>query len=123
MSNVIGETSDDNEDDDGNSTAIDIGEAATIRRQLDGLEGMYGEVLKLLGLRKFGREANVPGSGKSNGHGGNGPGGHHLRRHKMYGSMSSLPSVSSIGSRGGTQGVHVPSASDAVVSHIVQSDC
>ena len=73
-SNVIGETSDDNEDDDGASTAIDIGEAATIRRQLDGLEGMYGEVLKLLGLRKFGREANVPGSGKSNGHGGNGPG-------------------------------------------------
>ena len=73
-SNVIGETSDDNEDDDGNSTAIDIGEAATIRRQLDGLEGMYGEVLKLLGLRKFGREANVPGNGKSNGHGGNGPG-------------------------------------------------
>merc|ERR1719238_2197152 len=79
---AMGETSDDNEDDDA-STAIDIGEAATIRRQLDGLEGMYGEVLKLLGLRKFGREANVPGSGKSNGHGGNGPGGHHLRRHKM----------------------------------------
>merc|ERR1711997_352582 len=95
--NVIGETSDDNEEDDA-STAIDIGEAATIRRQLDGLETMYGEVLKLLGLRKFGRPA-VDNGGKSNGHGGNGPGGHHLRRHKMYGSMSSLPSVSSIGSR------------------------
>ena len=67
----MGETSDDNEDDDA-STAIDIGEAATIRRQLDGLETMYGEVLKLLGLRKFGRPA--ADNGKSNGHSGNGPG-------------------------------------------------
>ena len=67
----MGETSDDNEDDDA-STAIDIGEAATIRRQLDGLETMYGEVLKLLGLRKFGRPA--ADNGKANGHSGNGPG-------------------------------------------------
>ena len=70
--NAIGETSDDNDEDDA-STAIDIGEAATIRRQLDGLETMYGEVLKLLGLRKFGRPA-VDNSGKTNGHGNNGPG-------------------------------------------------
>ena len=33
----------------------DVGDAAAIRRQLDGLETMYSEVLKLLGLRKFGR--------------------------------------------------------------------
>ena len=71
----------------------DVGDAAAIRRQLDGLESMYSEVLKLLGLRKFGR-----GSGPGGGAAGmmrGGAGG----RSKMYGSMSSLPSVSSIGSR------------------------
>ena len=46
------------------------------------------------GLRKFGR---TPGGGDLKG-GGGGPGGPPGRR-KMYGSMSSLPSVSSIGSR------------------------
>ena len=94
VTSVPAETSDDHYEDDGEaSTAIDIGEAQTIRRQLDGLETMYGEVLKMLGLKKFGRPAMGPQqyntSEKSN-----------LRRHnKMYGSMSSLPSVSSIGSR------------------------
>ena len=94
---VMGETSEDNEEDDGASTAIDITEAATIRRQLDGLENMYGEVLKLLGLRKFGRPAHQPSYDPSNGPSSKSNG--QLRRHKMYGSMSSLPSVSSIGSR------------------------
>ena len=97
---VTGETSDDNDVDDGEvSTAIDLGEATAIRKQLDGLENMYGEVLKLLGLKKFGRPApghHAPyGASEKNGGGGVG----NLRRHKMYGSMSSLPSVSSIGSR------------------------
>ncbi len=94
---IVGETSDDNNDeDDGEvSTAIDLGDANAIRQQLDGLETMYSEVLKLLGLRKFGRPPiqHSNDHGKTNGQGG-------LRRHhKMYGSMSSLPSVSSIGSR------------------------
>ena len=48
--------------------------------------------MKLLGLRKFGR----PGAGGELGGKAGGPG---LARRKMYGSMSSLPSVSSIGSR------------------------
>lgn len=93
--NLIGETTDDNDEDDGEvSTAIDIGDATAIRKQLDGLETMYSEVLKLLGLQKFGRPAvklnTYDPSGRPNSN---------LRRHKMYGSMSSLPSVSSIGSR------------------------
>ena len=71
----------------------DVGDAAQIRRQLDGLENMYSEVLKLLGLRKFGRGPGNGGpAGMMRGAGG---------RSKMYGSMSSLPSVSSIGSRPG----------------------
>jgi len=49
------------------------------------------KVLKLLGLKKYGRTA--PGGGV------NGSGGLDRGRRKMYGSMSSLPSVSSIGSR------------------------
>jgi len=69
------------------STTIDLSDAQAIRKQLDGLENMYTEVLKLLGLRKFGRQpANA--DMKSG-----------IARRKMYGSMSSLPSVSSIGSR------------------------
>ena len=91
-------TSEDYDDNDGASTMIDVGDATAIRRQLDGLENMYTEVLRLLGLRKFGRQYHeLPG-------GPNNPSlpskSHHIRRNKgMYGSMSSLPSVSSIGSR------------------------
>ncbi len=66
-----------------------MGDAAAIRRQLDGLEGMYSEVLKLLGLRKYGRAAPNGSATPLEG----------MRRRKLYGSMSSLPSVSSIGSR------------------------
>jgi len=69
------------------STTIDLSDAQAIRKQLDGLENMYTEVLKLLGLRKFGRPP-ANGDVKSG-----------IARRKMYGSMSSLPSVSSIGSR------------------------
>ena len=49
VTDTVGETSDDNEDDGEVSTAIDISDANAIRKQLDGLETMYGEVLKLLG--------------------------------------------------------------------------
>ena len=52
VTNTVEETSDDHEDDGEVtqvSTAIDIGDANQIRKQLDGLENMYGEVLKLLG--------------------------------------------------------------------------
>ena len=91
-------TSEDYDDNDGASTMIDVGDATQIRRQLDGLENMYTEVLRLLGLRKFGRQYHELPGGPSN------PSipskSHHIRRNKgMYGSMSSLPSVSSIGSR------------------------
>ena len=90
---VTGEaTSTDDEEDEDASTTIDVGDAASIRKQLDGLENMYSEVLKLLGLRKFGRP-HQPNGGLDP------RSGLHGRRSKMYGSMSSLPSVSSIGSR------------------------
>ena len=49
VTDTVGETSDDHEDDGEVSTAIDISDANAIRKQLDGLETMYGEVLKLLG--------------------------------------------------------------------------
>ncbi len=88
--------SDETSDDGAVSTAIDIRDAEAIRSQLDGLENMYGEVLKLLGLRKFGRSPHHHG-GHHVGPGGGGGG--LSRKNKMYGSMSSLPSVSSIGSR------------------------
>jgi len=75
--------------DEEQSTTIDLSDAQAIRKQLDGLENMYTEVLKLLGLRKFGRPGpERPGDVKGG-----------IARRKMYGSMSSLPSVSSIGSR------------------------
>ena len=90
-------TSEDYEED-GASTMIDVGDAQQIRRQLDGLENMYTEVLRLLGMRKFGRQLHEsPGHNTAHNSIGNKP--HHIRRNKMYGSMSSLPSVSSIGSR------------------------
>ena len=89
-------TSEDYDDNDGASTMINVGDAQAIRSQLDGLENMYTEVLRLLGLRKFGRQYHEPGTSPHNS-AGNKP--HHMRRNKMYGSMSSLPSVSSIGSR------------------------
>ena len=58
VTNTVEETSDDHEDDGEVtqvSTAIDIGDANQIRKQLDGLENMYGEVLKLLGKSIFER--------------------------------------------------------------------
>ena len=62
------------------------------------------------GLRKFGRPAINNPSEKTNGHG-------HLRRHKMYGSMSSLPSVSSIGSRHLYKGQKLKAAGEGGPAH------
>ncbi|CAB4059287.1 NUP133 [Lepeophtheirus salmonis] len=73
-----------NNEDVNSVTTTDMGDAQAIRKQLDSLEGMYSEVLKMLGLRKFGRPDTKLGT---------------RRGGKLYGSMSSLPSVSSIGSR------------------------
>ena len=56
VTDTVGETSDDHEDDGEVSTAIDISDANAIRKQLDGLENMYGEVLKLLGKKIFCRK-------------------------------------------------------------------
>ena len=100
LESVLGLQTDLTSDDD-ESTTVDMTDANQIRQQLDGLEGMYSEVLKLLGLKKYGR---IPPpshphhqAGFGEGSFGGGPAG--LRRRKLYGSMSSLPSVSSIGSR------------------------
>ncbi|XP_065158632.1 uncharacterized protein [Atheta coriaria] len=67
-------------DSDGDLSTAD---ARTIRKQLEGLEGMYSEVLKLLGVKKYsGRyQPSDPRFSK-----------------RRYGSMSSLPS-SSVSSR------------------------
>lgn len=89
LESVLGLQTDMTSDD---STTIDNTDAAAIRKQLDGLESMYSEVLKLLGLRKYGRAPGMP-SGIGGGTLGD------RGRRKLYGSMSSLPSVSSIGSR------------------------
>ncbi|CAG7733067.1 unnamed protein product [Allacma fusca] len=66
-------------DDDDLSTTIDTTDAHAIRRQLESLESMYTEVLKVLGARKLG---------------GNRYSSSDLRNMKRrpYGSMSSLPS-------------------------------
>ncbi|XP_050539002.1 uncharacterized protein LOC126904235 isoform X2 [Daktulosphaira vitifoliae] len=51
----------------------------TIRKQLEGLETMYSEVLKLLGVRKSGGPKYQPSDPR-------------IHRRRMYGSMSSIPS-------------------------------
>ena len=72
----------------------EVGDAAAIRRQLDGLETMYSEVLKLLGLRKFGRGA---GHG---GHGGTGPRycGSRLNLRAVFGHRSQCGKIPKLGS-------------------------
>ncbi|XP_050431704.1 uncharacterized protein LOC126840173 isoform X3 [Adelges cooleyi] len=54
----------------------------TIRKQLEGLETMYSEVLKLLGVRKSGGPKYQPSDPR-------------IHRRRMYGSMSSIPSSAS----------------------------
>ncbi|XP_059480185.1 serine/arginine repetitive matrix protein 1-like isoform X2 [Neocloeon triangulifer] len=71
---------DDEEDEDDISTTVDTTDAQAIRRQLEGLENMYSEVLKMLGVKKY-----------------TGGGGRYVadtrpNRRRLYGSMSSLPS-------------------------------
>ncbi|XP_035704530.1 uncharacterized protein DDB_G0283357 isoform X3 [Folsomia candida] len=69
-------------DDDDLSTTIDTTDAHAIRRQLESLESMYTEVLKVLGEKKFSRNHKYP------------PNTADLRaaKRRPYGSMSSLPS-------------------------------
>uniref|UniRef100_A0A1B6D5S8 SAM domain-containing protein n=1 Tax=Clastoptera arizonana TaxID=38151 RepID=A0A1B6D5S8_9HEMI len=60
------------------STTIDNSDTRAIRKQLEGLESMYSEVLKLLGVKKqFGRYQ---------------PSDPRINKRRLYGSMSSLPS-------------------------------
>nr|CAH0112383.1 unnamed protein product [Daphnia galeata] len=62
--------------DDDLSTTMDMNDSRTIRRQLEGLESMYSEVLKALHKK----------STRS------GPSDYKLSKRRMYGSVSSLPS-------------------------------
>ncbi|XP_042892607.1 uncharacterized protein LOC122266804 isoform X2 [Penaeus japonicus] len=81
-----GEATEATSDDDATS-AYDP-DVHLIRKQLEGLEGMYSEVLKLLGGgRRGGRHLGGGGGG-----GGGGIGDLKSSRRRMHGSMSSLPS-------------------------------
>lgn len=66
------------EEDEDMSTTVDGADTRAIRKQLEGLEGMYSEVLKLLGVRKQ-RARYQPSDPRVN-------------KRRLYGSMSSLPS-------------------------------
>lgn len=66
------------EEDEDMSTTVDASDTRVIRKQLEGLEGMYSEVLKLLGVRKQ-RPRYQPSDPRVN-------------KRRLYGSLSSLPS-------------------------------
>nr|XP_018899602.1 PREDICTED: uncharacterized protein LOC109032098 [Bemisia tabaci] len=70
---------DDNNSSDEESTTIDTHHAQTIRKQLEALETMYSEVLKLLGVRKNASHHYQPSDPR-------------IHRRRLHGSMSSLPS-------------------------------
>ncbi|XP_065345181.1 serine/arginine repetitive matrix protein 1-like isoform X6 [Cloeon dipterum] len=70
---------DDDEEEDDLSTTVDTTDAQAIRRQLEGLENMYSEVLKMLGVKKYTGGGRYPADTRPN-------------RRRLYGSMSSLPS-------------------------------
>jgi hypothetical protein len=74
---------DDDEDEDDLSTTVDTTDAQAIRRQLEGLENMYSEVLKMLGVKKYTGAGGGPGRY---------PADTRPNRRRLYGSMSSLPS-------------------------------
>ncbi|KAG8248435.1 hypothetical protein J6590_040908 [Homalodisca vitripennis] len=67
-----------NSSDEELSTTIDTADTRTIRKQLEGLESMYSEVLKLLGVKKQ--------------HGRYQPSDPRVNKRRLYGSLSSLPS-------------------------------
>ncbi|XP_043214993.1 collagen alpha-1(I) chain-like isoform X2 [Amphibalanus amphitrite] len=84
LESMLDATTDQTTDDE--STVLEAtADGPAIRKQLESLEGMYSEVLRLLGggQRRVPPGARLPRSG--------------LTKHRMYGSMSSLPS--SIGAR------------------------
>ncbi|KAG8234054.1 hypothetical protein J437_LFUL014779 [Ladona fulva] len=67
-----------NTSDEDMSATIDTTDAQAIRRQLEGLENMYSEVLKLLGVKKHGTRYQ--------------PSDPRINKRRMYGSLSSIPS-------------------------------
>ncbi|ODN00833.1 hypothetical protein Ocin01_05858 [Orchesella cincta] len=74
-----GQTEQTSDDDDDMSTTIDTTDAHAIRRQLESLESMYTEVLKVLGAKRFSGN-RYPTNDLRN------------AKRRPYGSMSSLPS-------------------------------
>ncbi|KAK6645338.1 hypothetical protein RUM43_001614 [Polyplax serrata] len=76
LESVLDSRLSDHSSDEDLSTTIDATDALAIRRQLQGLENMYSEVLKLLGVKKYGGRYQPTDP----------------RSKRRYGSMSSLPS-------------------------------
>ncbi|XP_047099653.1 uncharacterized protein LOC124717040 isoform X2 [Schistocerca piceifrons] len=83
LDSVLDGHTENNSSDDDLSTTIDVTDAQAIRRQLEGLESMYSEVLKLLGVKKGG--SRYPPSDPPR----------LSQRRRVYGSLSSLPSSAS----------------------------
>nr|CAD7405024.1 unnamed protein product [Timema cristinae] len=78
LDSMLDNNTENNSSDDDLSTTIDATDAHAIRKQLEGLESMYSEVLKLLGVKKY--------SGRYQ------PSDPRINKRRLYGSMSSLPS-------------------------------
>ncbi|KAJ9589648.1 hypothetical protein L9F63_017137 [Diploptera punctata] len=78
LDSMLDGNTENNSSDDDLSTTIDATDAHAIRKQLEGLENMYSEVLKLLGVKKYGGRYQ--------------PSDPRINKRRLYGSMSSLPS-------------------------------
>ncbi|CAG2057772.1 unnamed protein product, partial [Timema podura] len=78
LDSMLDNNTENNSSDDDLSTTIDATDAHAIRKQLEGLESMYSEVLKLLGVKKYGGRYQ--------------PSDPRINKRRLYGSMSSLPS-------------------------------
>ncbi|XP_068085699.1 hornerin [Anabrus simplex] len=78
LDSMLDGNTENNSSDDDLSTTIDTTDAHAIRKQLEGLENMYSEVLKLLGVKKYGGRYQ--------------PSDPRINKRRLYGSMSSLPS-------------------------------
>ncbi|XP_075233395.1 uncharacterized protein LOC142331397 isoform X2 [Lycorma delicatula] len=71
---------DENNSSDELSTTVDTADTRAIRKQLEGLENMYSEVLKLLGVKKQTPGGKYQASDPR------------IHKRRLYGSLSSLPS-------------------------------
>ncbi|XP_069671480.1 uncharacterized protein [Periplaneta americana] len=78
LDSMLDGNTENNSSEDDLSTTIDATDAHAIRKQLEGLENMYSEVLKLLGVKKYGGRYQ--------------PSDPRVNKRRLYGSMSSLPS-------------------------------